>query len=233
MELYRLEIMKLRLPAYLWAILGIFLSLTAFGIMSLFLGVHAPVEELLFTDWQGIYALLTALTFACFSVFSAVMSARMIVDEYCGKHASVLFTYPIGRKKLFVIKCRIILFFTIVPAFGCNVFAAGILYLVSGIFGITPKLTGEHFVLLVLFSSLLVGLLAFEAALICAWTGFKKRSVITTILCSLILVCFLPNLMAGLPKGIAWVMVILSALLGLAAFILYHLLAKEIERMEI
>ncbi len=107
------------------------------------------------------------------------------------------------------------------------------IYLVSGIFGITPKLTGEHFVLLVLFSSLLVGLLAFEAALICAWTGFKKRSVITTILCSLILVCFLPNLMAGLPKGIAWVMVILSALLGLAAFILYHLLAKEIERMEI
>ena len=74
MNLYKLELMKIRLSTYLWAAFGIFTGLLALGILFLFIpqmeaGGSASEEIEMFTNWNGLLALITALAFACFSIF--------------------------------------------------------------------------------------------------------------------------------------------------------------------
>ena len=44
MNLFKIEMMKIRLSSYLWAVFGIFISLQAMGILFLFLGIYTPQE---------------------------------------------------------------------------------------------------------------------------------------------------------------------------------------------
>lgn len=106
MNLYRLEMKKIRFSTYLWAIAGIFASLLVLGILFLFIfqiekgesGI--PEEAQLFANWNGLLALTTALAFVCFSVLSAVIAAKVVVSEYCGKNAVILLSYPVKRKAI-------------------------------------------------------------------------------------------------------------------------------------
>ena len=69
MNLCRLELMKIRISTYLWAISGIFVSLLSIGILFLFIyrvegGIGTSEEAELFANWNGLLALTTALAFA-------------------------------------------------------------------------------------------------------------------------------------------------------------------------
>ncbi len=242
MNLYRLEKMKIRLSTYRRAVLGIFVSLLAMGVLCLFLGGGGPEvsmhingveEDMLFTSWGGLFAVSTALTVACFGIFSAVFAAKIIVEEFCGKKAVLLFTYPVSRRKILHLKSMFVICVTTVSAFVSNMAVMGSLYIVSRIFGITPEPAGGHFVISVLLASLMSGILSSEIGVIAAAVGWKKRSVMTTIICSLIIVCFVPNLIAGLPGGIVWVMFVMGGLFGVAANFMHHFLANGIEEMEV
>lgn len=244
MSLYRLERMKIRLSTYGWAILGIFASLLAMGILCLFLGVSGPEisvqikgvkedEDMIFTSWNGLSALSTALHVACFGIFSAVFAAKIIVDEYCGKRAVLLFTYPVSRRKILHVKCLFVLCLTTFSAFVSNAAVMGSLYIAGRIFGINPEPAGGHFVISVLLASLMSGILSSEIGVIAAVVGWKKRSVMTTIVCSLVIVCFVPNLIASLPGGIVWVMLVMGVLFGVAAGLMHRVLVDGIEKMEV
>ena len=95
MNLYRLELRKIRLSVYLRAAAGICAALLSMGLMFLFIfqsegvtGPSAAAEP--YGSWNGLLALTAALAFSCFSVLSAVLAARLIVGEYCGKYAVLL-----------------------------------------------------------------------------------------------------------------------------------------------
>ncbi|MBD5548332.1 MAG: ABC transporter permease [Lachnospiraceae bacterium] len=245
MELYRLEVKKIRLSAYLWGLLGMFASLLALGILFLFLGNSEPEDEVLFTSWSGLFAMSTALNVACFSIFSAVIAARIIVDEYCGKNAVLLFTYPVSRRTILNRKSIILIGFTTAVTFVSNILIIGGMYITARIFGIIPELTvgnlpngtigkSEWYLLIsVLLSSFFAGILSSAIGMISAVIGWKKRSVMTTIICSLIIVCFVPNLIAGSLSHIVLVMFFSGVLFILAAYVMYQILAKGIERMEV
>ena len=71
MNLFKLELLKIKLSTYLWAIAGIFASLLALGVLFLIIfqfemGASGTFdEEDLFANWEGLLALTTALSFAC------------------------------------------------------------------------------------------------------------------------------------------------------------------------
>ncbi len=108
MDFYKLEWMKIRLSTYLWAILGIFVNLLALGILFLFIfqmegGRSGTSEDAeLFANWNGLLALIIALGFACFSIFAAILAAKVIDSEYCGRNAVILLTYPAW----YALRCR-------------------------------------------------------------------------------------------------------------------------------
>ena len=52
-------------------------------------------------SWEGQIALLSALDFACGSIFAAALASRVVVRDYGKDYASVLLLYPMNRKRMF------------------------------------------------------------------------------------------------------------------------------------
>lgn len=237
MNLYRLELMKIRLSTYLWAILGIFASLLTLGMLFLFIlqieGGDASTETELFASWSGLLALTTALAFACFSILSAVIAAKVIVSEYCGKNAVVLLCYPVNRKAMLGTKCLIVGGITTAAASISNTLVIGMMYISAHVFGIVPQMNTEYFVFTVLLSSFLMGILSSAVGIISAAFGWKKRSAIAAIVGSLIMVCVSANCITISPGSIVWVMLAMSAVFVVIADLIYRFLANGIEKMEV
>lgn len=238
MNLYKLELMKIRLSTYLWAAFGIFTGLLALGILFLFIpqmeaGGSASEEIEMFTNWNGLLALITALAFACFSIFSAVIATKVIISEYCGKNTVILLSYPINRKTMFHIKCFIVSGITIVSAFISNTIVIISMYILAYIFGIMPEINTKYYFFTVLFSSFFMGILSSAVGMIATAFGWKKHSVVATIVCSLIIVCLLANWIAIFPNNMLWVILGMSMILVIIAGFVYHVLANRIEKMEV
>ena len=239
MNLYRLEMKKIRFSTYLWAIAGIFASLLALGILFLFIfqiekgesGI--PEEAQLFANWNGLLALTIALAFVCFSVLSAVIAAKVVVSEYCGKNAVILLSYPVKRKAILETKCLLVCGITTISAFISNILVVGIMYVTAHVFTIMPQMSTEHFVFTVLISSILIGILSSAVGIISTAVGWKKHSIIATIVCSLIIVCVLTNFITVSPRNIIWVMLAISTVFVVIANVIYHILANGIEKMEV
>ena len=168
-------------------------------------------------------ALTTALSFACFSIFSAVIAAKVIINEYCEKNAVILLSYPINRKSILKTKCIIVCAITAISACISNLLVVILMFLTAQIFHIMPKMNTEHFALFVLFSSILMGILSSAVGIISVVCGWKKRSVIATIVCSLIVVCSTTNLIAAYPNHILWIMLAMSVIFVMIAHFLYHI----------
>lgn len=239
MNLCRMELMKVRISTYLWAITGIFASLLALGITFLFIfqmevnGSGISDETELFANWNGLLALITALAFACFSILSAVIAANMIINEYCGKNAVILLSYPVSRKTILGTKCLIVCGITTLSACISNTMVIGIMYSFAHIFRIMPQINTEHYFFTVLYSGFFMGILSSAVGIIAAAFGWKRRSVSAAIVCSLIPVCALANCITISPGNITLVLLAISAVIGIIAAIAYHILANGIEYMEV
>ena len=239
MRLYRLEWMKIRRSTYLWAILGVFTGLLALGILFLFIpqlegeggGVSRDAE--LFASWDGLLALTTALAFSCFSILAAAIAAKVIVSEYCGKNAVILLTYPARRKAILRAKCVLVCGVTMVSASISNILVVGAMYATAYMFDIMPQMNTEHFALTVLLSSIFMGILSSAASIISTVFGWKKRSIIAPLVCSLLIVCAAANFIAASPNHLNGIMLVMSAAFVMIAYFTYHMLANGIEKMEI
>lgn len=98
---------------------------------------------------------------------------------------------------------------------------------------ISPEEGGKDFVVPVLSASLPAGVLSAEIGMIAAGIGWKKRSVTVTIVSAVILVCFVPNLIASRPESMVWAMLLAAVPLGLAAVLTHRILVNGIEEMEV
>ena len=58
----------------------------------------------LFSSYDFLFNLNHLLGMMAFSILGTVMGARFIVEEYSGRRAILLFSYPLSRKKLMGVK---------------------------------------------------------------------------------------------------------------------------------
>lgn len=234
MDLYRLELMKLKKSVWAWTIAGVCTGLFVLGILFLFIfQAEGIVEERQFSDWSGLLALTTAVAFACFCILAAAIAAKMIIGEYCDKNAVVLLSYPVERKAVLRTKCLLLCGITTVAASISNMVVIGLMYVTAYLFGIMPQMDTGHFAPAVLSSGILMGISASAVGVISAVIGWKKRSVTATIVCSLLIVCTITNLIAASPKYIVYIMLVMSACLAAVSGFLYRMLEKGIEKMEV
>ena len=237
MNLYRLEMMKIRISTYLKAALGICAGLWCLGILFLFIFLLEspadPESVELFSQWDGLFALISALTFSTHSVFAACLSSGIIIGEYFGKNAPVLLTFPIQRKSVLHKKCVIICTVTIAAAFFCNVTTMGMMYIASKLFRITPQMLTKHFFLTVFLASILTGAAASALGIISCLAGWQKQSQTATVIASLVIICFITNWIALFPCYIVPVMLLMSIVLAAIAVMIYNILTKKLENLEV
>ena len=239
MNLYRPEWMKLRLSAYLRAVSGIFISLLSLGILFLFLfqiesgNGGASDEADLFADWNGLLSLTTALSFACYSVFSAVVASKVIVSEYCGSNAAILLSCPVRRTDLFRVKCLLVCGITAVCAWCSNVLIIGIMYVTAQIFGTGPQMHAGYFSMVAAGAGVLMGLLASAVGMLSAFFGYIRRSPTASVVCAVILVCAATNVIVIAPEHLTGVLLLMAAVFLSITGLILRIMADHVKQMEV
>lgn len=134
------------------------------------------------------FSIIDAIVRATFIIFASVLISRLIIDEYKNKTITVLFMYPINRKKLIIAKLIIIVIFTFISIIISNVFLEFSFCFFDKIFHfISDKLTFDT----ILKNGVTIVIYAFTAScmsLIPLYFGMRKKSVSATITSSIMII---------------------------------------------
>lgn len=186
LKLIKLEIKKFKLAGYLKTVM--FINL---GIMIALCGIYfAEKSEGITTlgTYKESFEMIGVLVRAAFIVFASVLISKLIIDEYRNNTISILFTYPINRKKIMLAKILLIAGFTFVNILLSSVFIGFMFFLADlGLNFVPEQLTSGTLTE----SIIQMPLTAFAAAgmgLIPLYFGMIKKSVPVTIVTSILLI---------------------------------------------
>ncbi len=227
-KLIKLELTKNKLSTYLIAAMCIFI----FGLGLCFMMAYipqlerldavasvTPVDMAMFEQWSNFLPYVSIIFAMSFSILSAVMHTKFTVEEYTGKRAVLLFSYPQSRSKILFAKCTLVFFFTVIGMFVCNIAAVAIFAIISNIFGIMPEPFKFSMITNMLSVAGVCGFLAASVGLISMRVGFWKKSLVATVVTSVLLVSPFGNIMSFFPQHSAVI-----HLLGMVVFLIIGLL---------
>lgn len=236
MNLLKLELKKTNIKTYIKAAVGIFVGILAMEILFLFLPqMDSPIEigMELFTELNGILMLISVLHFVCFGILAAVISAKMIIREYCGKSAYVILCYPIERNKILNAKCAVMCIFITISAFLSNTAVVLTGFILSKIFGLELSGSIADIAIISPLIGLLTGLISSAAGIISVTIGQKKRSEPAAIVSSFIIGCALAQCFSAVYNQILPVTAAACAVIAFVSFWVYGILKKDVEKLEV
>ncbi|WP_077601470.1 ABC transporter permease [Oceanobacillus sojae] len=184
LKLIHLEIRKINFWRY---ILGAIAACFVFTGM-LFFSLYADRNDLANTISDFFFVVDS--TRMIFIVFAGVLISRLIIEEYHDKTISLMFTYPISRKKIIISKLLIIICSTFFFILASRIIVAAILYMLNNslhfIDGeITIQMITEYFRNTIIYDLSFSGI-----SLVSLFFGMLKKSVRTTIIASIIIAVF-------------------------------------------
>ncbi len=241
LKLIKPELIKNKLNTYLLASVCIFI----FGLGFCFLFGFAPqlesqvdgvlppnIKMSMFNDWNHFISLISILFTMSFGILSAVMHTKFTVEEYTGKRAVLLFSYPQSRRKILFAKCSLVFCFTTCFSFISNIIAIGIFAFFSNIFQILPEQFGASLLPTLLSVSGVCSLLAASVGLVAMRVGFWKKSLVATVVTSVLLVAPFSNLMSLFPQNSSSIRLIgMGVLLAIGLLVFIELMLK-VNKME-
>lgn len=186
----------------------------------------------MFMSYNSLVGLTNIICMVIFTILSAVMSAKFIVEEYAGKRAILLFSYPVARRKILFSKVGMVFIYTVTAMFLCGVIVFGIFFASEMVF---PLCADEMNIKVIVqgFSSLMCySLLAGVLGTISLWFGFGKQSVTVTIVASVIIATVVCQIMAMTMNYLVGAVAFL--IIGaIGAVIVLKSLVHKVERMEV
>lgn len=124
-KLINLEMKKVSLDRYVYGAIIASIIMTGFLFFMLYIDRYQyppDVEDFFF---------LVDSTRMIFIVFSGVLISKLVIEEYKDKTISLMFTYPISRKKIIISKLMIIIIFTFFSMLLSRLFVAVVLYVLN------------------------------------------------------------------------------------------------------
>lgn len=238
MKFINLELKRTSMKGYLMGAAGVF----AFGLVMAFaFPFLAHLEEYgadskdmwIFTTWKGLMVPVSGMVMAGFSILASAMAARIMITEYMGKNAILLFSYPVSRKKILGAKCRLIWGFTA----GVTLVSQIIIFLIMGVSSNLLHFVPERFRLedmgSVLAAGIVLSVLTPAIGQIAMRIGFWKKSPIAAVVACVILICPMTNLfMLGAQSGI-FIMLGITVIALAGAVGCYMGLVKKVNEMEV
>lgn len=184
-KLMKLELKKHSLGWY-WK--GAIVSTLA---IVLIMGILPFTEEeaaLMFDSYEEVFFALGIMVRAVFIVFAAVLLSSFLIQEYNHKTISVLFTYPVPRKKLIAAKILLIMGITIFAMLACNVLVIVLFLIANEFLLIIPGTPSAELLASEGVEMLILALSAMGISLVPLYFGMRKKSVAATILTAVILI---------------------------------------------
>jgi ABC-type transport system involved in multi-copper enzyme maturation permease subunit len=224
LKLIELEMKKFKISRYIIA--AIICTLAIFGVSYLIIFS----KEMLGVPFSAVYEIVKIFANSVFLVFGAVMLAKVIISEYEKGTITLLYTYPINRKLIILSKIVLVGAFVVISSIIANVFVMLMLYTIN-VFdpSITMNLTRES--MTTIFIKVLVNSLAFACMnSISLFFGLLKKSGITTIITSIILISVVGSSNNGASLS-NYIIIPLS--LGLLGVIATYFILKGVEERDV
>ncbi|MFD3445917.1 ABC transporter permease [Microbacteriaceae bacterium 4G12] len=232
-ELMKLELKKIDLKTYIIAVFGI--TGVLLGLIAMFGYVshnEGDVDMQNFTFYKSLIPLGESMILVAFGVLSSVMYSKIIIEAYKEKQATLLFMYPIRRKKMLFAKLLSVYIFVFCAYLLSSLFIFTGLVLINS----TLHFMSDSFALSYLLNNLIqFSLLASSIGVISVGVGFMKKSVPTTILSSVILGSIFCNIVFNLSSStnVTNLFHIFLVLILIGAAVSTFFLANHVKKMEV
>lgn len=148
----------------------------------------ADTDTEMFMSYGFIIGLGNIICMAIFSIMSSVMASKFIVDEYTGKKAILLFSYPVDRKKILDAKIIMVFSYTAISMLVCNGIAITVFLSTESLFPLCQDSIDITLLWDCIFSVLCYSLMSALMSLVATWFGFMKKSIIVTITSAYVIV---------------------------------------------
>ena len=233
-KLIALELKRNRLRPYHIATLICGLTMLGFQYLMAAIPYMDPTEPdaELFSQYPFLMGITCLVCMAIFLILSAVMASRFVVEEYSGKRAILLLSYPISRKKVLCAKLVLVFAYTVGAMLLCGAVIQAVFFLTESLFPLcSDQLTINMFLQslgFLLSCSILAGLLG----VVSLWFGFRKKSVSMTIVASVVLAALVCQVIAA---ALAFLPMMGAALgvTGILAALAIKNLLRQINNMEV
>lgn len=221
-RLMTLELRKNNVKPYL--IGAVCITLAMFG----FLYILAGVDDEEMPTYADVVMIVSILNMASYCILSAVMFSRFVIEEYTGKRAILLFSYPVNRMKVLLAKVLLVCGFVFSFSLISNL-------IVFGFFNVTEyflPLMREGNLHQTMINSILMiiieSFLAIAISLIAMAVGMWKESLPATIVTAVIICSPISNL-----GGSPLLMLIGTSCIFIVAIIAFALTMKKVDEMEV
>ncbi|MEH7356931.1 ABC transporter permease [Neobacillus drentensis] len=201
-----------------------------FGCMFLFLFGSKFDDELIMESYEFIFVLIDTFVRAVFIIFASTLIAKLIIDEYKNKTITILFMYPINRKKIIIAKLILIVIFTFTAIIFANAIVAILFYFMNETLQSIPDTlsftVAKNHALRVLMNALS----ATGMSLIPLFFGMRKYSVPTTIISSIMIVFIVCSNNGGMTLNDIIIIPITLAIIGV---LIAYMAIKNIEKVDL
>lgn len=186
----------------------------------------------LFGSYNFVIGLTLVVMMGIFSVISATMSSKFIVDEYRGKKAILLFSYPINRKKIMETKILLVFLFTVGSMLISGAIVLAVFMITESFVPISKDIVSLGLILTSIIYLVCYALIAAFCGIVSSWIGFRKQSVIATIVASCIIMVTMCQITAmTFFSGVAMILLLVG--MGIITFLAVKSMLSQAGKMEI
>lgn len=185
-KLIQLELKKNRLSTMILTMIVITFSILGFMILIGFIEKMEGLQA--FNDYEEALTIIDTLIRVVFIIYASVLVAKFVISEYKNKTITILFSYPISRKKLFAAKLTIIFIFTLGSILIANLIATASFLFVSEQFELLSGSPTKELIYRHTMNVLLQAVASAGISLIPIFFGMLRKSVPTTIISSILIV---------------------------------------------
>ncbi|MBM7541283.1 ABC transporter permease [Amphibacillus cookii] len=221
-SLIKLEMRKMNIGSMLLT----FLYINA-GIIGSFLlfGLDEEATAEFLTSYESVFMLMEIFIVAAFVIYASVLLSHMIIEEFRDKTISVLFMYPINRKKLLVAKVLIISMLTFVFVILSNIIVFGSFAFINSTFHYISEPITQDMLTERAFRTVLIALSSAGMALIPLFFGMRKYSVPATITSSILIIAVIFSSTNSSTNLFSFIAIPIS--LGIFGFLIAHLVITK------
>lgn len=233
-NLIALELKRNRLRSYHIAVLICGVTMLGFQYLMAAIPYMDPTEPdaELFSQYPFLMGITCLVCMAIFSILSAVMASRFLVEDYSGKRAILLLSYPISREKVLCAKLMLVFAYTAGAMLLCGAVIQAVFFLTESLFPLCSDQLTIKVILQSLGFLLCCSILAGLPGVVSLWFGFRKKSVSVTIVASVILAALVCQVIAAALAFLPMMGAVLGVTGILAALAIKNLL-RQVNNMEV
>lgn len=230
LKLLRLEWKKNRMAGYfnglIISIIGIFVAVTLMA-----MGSEGDSEFQNYTEFMSLTNILIRIVFI---IFSSVILARLVIDEYKNKTVQLLFSYPLKRKKIIVAKLLLVFSFCFVSIISATIVINLLIYFLNPTLGLFGESTDLKEMLETVPSLLLSAFMTAGVSLIPLYFGMRKKSTASTIT-SAVFIGFVINATVsdGSTSSSLFQIIAVPIMLCLVGFFVGYLSYRKVDKVDL